>query len=300
MKKLLLILSFGYAMAQVIDDVKYVWQPGFNFSPSISMLSNYTQSSNEIFQEIAEGAISTSPNAKTLNTKNFTYGVKASWNMVFFQQWLNTAEASFDFMHPNYGAKIAKYKVGTVDNDVKNTDSAAMSFHLRVQDVLLHANHLFGSVLPYAGIGFDLFRIGGRLGYQKGARYVSQELYLPVGSLFQFSPVLSGKIQLNVPLAGKTKYYGQKFTVVSTTTPSGNFSYDTDPANVSVSPNFSYDHDTKTSIGIEGALMFTMPMMGSGSAIEPYFQVWNFDKKDNPKDFSMRWRSFGIRANMLF
>lgn len=298
MKKLFLILSGCYiAHAQVIDNIKYIWRPGFVFSPVVSMLSNKAYSKEAIFQTGFYTTSNDFDKVNDLSDKNIAYGVKANWNIIFFRQWFNSAEVSYEFMKPSYGTKVANVVSGDKTYTTGNSQTAGTSFHMRAQDVLLHANHTWGSVLPYMGIGIEVFKVGGHLAYTKGAKYTSQELYIPVGSIFQMSPTVSGKIQLNLPLTGKTKYSGQaapETKTVSTTTPE---SY---TATFAYNDAIEYNHDGKTSIGVEGSFLFALPMMGSGTTIEPYFSVWHFDKKDAPQDFTMRWRSFGIRANMIF
>lgn len=303
MKKLpLLLLLIGVAKAQVIDDIKYIWQPGFSLSPELRILNNYvyTITNTDFAPQYASsdsGVYSVSAkNVNELKLNNVAYGAKFDWNNILFRQWFNTASVSFQFMQPTFGDAMTKFIDKTYEGTVSNTDKAAASFHLRMQDVILHANHSFGSVLPYAGFGFDYYKVGGHLAYTAGSKRSTQLLYLPIGSLFQMSPMISGKMQVNILLSGKTKYaFFQDKRSSKTENNVITYSYQ-----FSYKDATSVDHDTKTSVGFEGSLFIRVPGFGTGTNIEPYIEVWHLDKKDDAKAFKVRWRSFGVRANMSF
>lgn len=332
------LLGTGVCFAQVIDNVKNVWQPGFYVQPKIGSLSftdRDTGSPNTILQQFdgssATAAEQTAGNEDTPPVASgttyyqedaskaafnkltmLTYGLNAGWNTIMLTQWFNSLSVGFELFKPKYGANMAYYYkdhgATGIQDDVHATTSAdsgaVASMHLHIEDVILHANHDWGSVLPYIGVGADYFKIGGHLTYADGAQRTSQIIYLPLGAYFQLNSAFSGKMQLNIPLSAKSKYYAQTAALVTNTvTPAT----DTDPAVTTKNYEFtfadakSFEHDVKDSIGFECSMLINSALFGSGIRLEPYMRLWHLGPKDSTTNvLSRRWRSFGLKASINF
>ena len=306
MKKIIpLLFGLSAAYGQVIDTAKYVWAPGFSVVPNIGSLQ-YTDELTDGFEKYSSATNNNVKYYQDTTSKDYLrrksvidYGIKFGWNAVLFQQWFNSASFSFDMFKPDYGDKMARFKSGENERPVKNTDTAKSSYHMGFSDVVLHAGHSWGSVLPYFGIGADLYHFGGHLGYSESLKASTMVVFAPIGAYFQMSPSISGKMQLNIPVSSESKYYGQDLNAVQVTN-NGNaetqyeFSYPSKPQN-------TYKHDIKTSLGYEASLLANVPMLGADFKIEPYLKVWHLDKKiSTEKYFAKRLRSIGIRAILNF
>lgn len=312
----LLLLSSSTIFAQVIDNVKYVWRPGFSFGPKIQMTSISDQSKSKIASyELkttpvsdatnnlgANGEYYQSTNIDLQKSNFISYGIKFDWNSVLLSQWYNTLSFDYDLLKPKYGKKMERYNDASYQNNSKfedlpinNTDKAESSFDMKIQDTILHANHNWGSVLPFAGIGAEFIKIGGHLAYVNGNQSSTQILYSPLGAYFQMSSGISGKVQLNIPLSAKTKFHLQKSKVVDVSNVKyHNFSFDeSNAAN-------TYSHDLKSSLGFEFSMLVNSKVIGSNVLLEPYIKVWHLDDNDKTPAYNRRLRSLGVIAKFTF
>ena len=296
----------------ISDNMKNIWQPGFFVKPKVSSLSLRqelrTRASNssdptDYFQHFFESS-GVYQDLTTLSDLNYkaqsmiAFGFDAGWNSLLFGQWFNSAAISFEMMKPNYGVQMAKFNNGPGAKDTSaDSTKAVMSMHIRAEDVVLHANHNLGSVLPYFGFGVEYYKIGGQLTYTEGSQTTTQIAYIPLGAYFQMNSSLAGQIQLNIPVVAKSKIYQQKATEKSTpaTTEGG------DPV---VTNDFSFadatefKHNIRNSLGYELSFKFKPRMLGADFSIEPYLQSWHLGMDDSTKairNLRRRWRSYGIR-----
>ena len=295
-------------MAQISDNMRTIWHPGFFIRPSVSSLSFKDQGIDFFQKYVPEGSFykESNTNESSNSISMLAYGISTGFNNILFGQWFNSASFSFDFLRPKYG-EVMDYYGDTTDThrtyvkDGANTNSV----HLQFEDVILHANHNWGSVLPFAGFGVDYYKLGGALTYTDGAQRTSQVIYVPLGAYFQMNPAFSGKMQLNIPVSAKSKYTEQTaesgdVTITdpddSTTSTKSRqvFSFDT-----SGSGTKEFSHPVSDSIGLEASLLIHSNVFGAGFTIEPYLKLLNLGAK-NTDSLSRRWRSFGLRASASF
>lgn len=326
-------------MAQISDNMRTIWHPGFFIRPSVSSLS-FKDQGNDFFQKYEKKkssgvpdyyneAIKTTVGTDTIDVdyvesensiSMLAYGISTGFNNILFGQWFNSASFSFDFLRPKYGEVMDYYSYsdtptedpdnpGNYDQSRTYVEDGANtnSVHLQFEDVILHANHTWGSVLPFAGFGVDYYKLGGALTYTDGAQRTSQVIYVPLGAYFQMNPAFSGKMQLNIPVSAKSKYTKQTAEQETVNIPVPNDPTQTTTENRQV---FSFDtsdteefsHPVSDSIGLEASLLIHSNVFGAGFRIEPYLKLLNLGAKanTNSKQLSRRWRSFGLRASASF
>ena len=314
-KIILLSIISSSCFAMLSDNMKNIWQPGFFVKPKVSSLSlrqelkaKGTESIDYFqyfFDDTVEGGYldKTTDSTSQFNSKAqsmIAFGFDAGWNSLLFGQWFNSAAISFEMMKPNYGVQMAKFIGGSQGSGAQDTTAdstkAVMSMHIRAEDVVLHANHDWGSVLPYFGFGVEYYKVGGQLTYTEGSQTTTQIAYIPLGAYFQMNSSLAGQIQLNIPVVAKSKIAQQKATLK--TAPATTEGGEVNTYDFSFADSTEFKHNIRNSLGYELSFKFKPRMLGADFSIEPYLQAWHLGMDDSTKDIRnlrRRWRSYGIR-----